>query len=225
MREFPKVMSLVKMKGIKLIIFDLDGTLINAYPAIIRSFNYTMQKMGYSRKDNLTIRRAVGWGDENLLKPFIKRSDLKKAILLYRRHHQTTLIKDSRLFPGVEMILRYFKNEGYKLAIASNRPTKFSRILIHHLKIAEYFDYLLCADRLRYGKPHPAILNKIMRRFSLGRRETLYIGDMVIDIQAARAARIKSVIVTTGSSTKQEIRKQGPSCIIARITELPRILQ
>jgi len=63
------------MRRIKLIIFDLDGTLVDAYPAIISSFNYTMQKLNYPVQDVLTIRRAVGWGDENLLRPFIKEKD------------------------------------------------------------------------------------------------------------------------------------------------------
>ena len=60
------------MGDIKLIIFDLDGTLLDAYRAIVRSFNYTMGRLGYPAQDALVIRRAVGWGDARLLKPFIR---------------------------------------------------------------------------------------------------------------------------------------------------------
>jgi len=70
------------LHSIKLIIFDLDGTLVNAYPAIIKSFNYTMQKLGYPKQSNLNIRRAVGWGDDNLLKPFLNSKDLKKPFII-----------------------------------------------------------------------------------------------------------------------------------------------
>jgi len=212
------------MKGIKLIIFDLDGTLVDAYRAIIRSFNFSMQKLNYPQQDDLTICRAVGWGDENLLKPFMNLKDLKKALILYRRHHKTALLKYSRLFPNVEMILRQLRDKGYRLAIASNRPTKFSWILIRHLGLSRYFEYVLCGDKLKHGKPHPEILNKIMQRFSVKPAETLYVGDMAIDAEVARRARVKTVIVTTGSSTVFEIKKENPYRIIPRITELLKIL-
>ncbi len=208
----------------RVIIFDLDGTLVDAYPAIIKSFNYAMQKMGYPKQDGLTIRRAVGGGDGNLLKPFIKIKDLKKALVLYRKHHKTALTKYSRLFSGVNFVLRHLKAKKYKIAVASNRPTRFSWILIRHLGLKKYFDYVLCADKLKHIKPHPEILNIIMQRFSLEPKHTIYVGDMVIDVRAGRRARVKTIAVTTGSSTRKELKEEKPYKIIARITELPRIL-
>ncbi len=212
------------MAPIRLVIFDLDGTLIDAYPAISGSFNYAMQKLGYPRQSDKVIRRAVGWGDESLLKPFIKSADLAKAVSIYRRHHSAALLKGSRLFPKVKSLLAYLKTKGYKLAVASNRPTKFSRILIRHLKIDRYFDYMLCADKLKNGKPHPQILNKIIRHFSARPEDAVYVGDMVIDAEAGRRAKINTIIVTTGSSTKKEIKSQRPSRIIPGIAGLSRIL-
>ncbi|MBI5145562.1 MAG: HAD-IA family hydrolase [Candidatus Omnitrophica bacterium] len=212
------------MRDIKLIIFDLDGTLVDAYPAIIKSFNYAMRRLGYPAQPARVICRAVGWGDENLLKPFVKRGDLKKALSIYRRHHKRALLEGSRLFPKVKKILRYLRAAGYRIAVASNRPTKFSWVLIRHLKIAKYLDDVLCADKLKHGKPHPEILNKIRQRFSLKPKEVFYVGDMVIDAQAGRRAKIKTIIVTTGSSTKAEIRKEEPYRIINRLAELLNIL-
>lgn len=209
---------------IKLIIFDLDGTLIDAYQAIIKSFNYTMQKLNYPLQADAVIRSAVGWGDANLLKPFIDTKDLRKALIIYRSHHKVALLRYVRLFPHVRRLLRYLKAKGYKLAIASNRPTRFSWIIIKHLKLKIYFDYVLCADKLSYGKPHPEILHKIMQRFSVVPDESLYVGDMAIDAKAAHRAGIKAVIVTTGSSTIKEIKKEKPYKIIRRIIEFLKIL-
>jgi len=212
------------MEYIRLIIFDLDGTLVDAYPAIIKSFNYTMRRLNYPIQNASVIRRAVGLGDENLLRPFIKEKDLNKATSLYRRHHKKALLKGSRLFPQVNKVLGYLKNKGYKLAIASNRPTKFSWILIKHLRLESYFDYVLCADRLRYIKPHPEILNKIMQKLSARPWQALYVGDMTIDAQAGRRAKVKTIIVTTGSSTNYQIKKERPYRIIRKIKELRGIL-
>lgn len=212
------------IKGIRLIIFDLDGTLVDAYPAITRSFNYAMQRMGYPAQDKLTIRRAVGLGDDGLLAPFIKAKDLKKTLSLYRRHHKDALIKYSRLFPNAIKLLKRLKKEKYKIAVASNRPTKFSRILIRHLGLRKYFDYVLCADRLEHIKPHPEILNKVMRKFSLKPKDSLYVGDMAIDAQAGMRAGVRTIIVTTGSSNRNEIREERPYRIINKVIGLSKIL-
>jgi phosphoglycolate phosphatase len=215
---------MLKIKGIKLVIFDLDGTLVDAYPAIISSFNYTLRRLGYSSKDKLIIRRSVGWGDRFLLRPFVKRADLNKALLIYRKDHQKSLVLKSHLLPAAKKVLAYLKRSNYRLAVASNRPSRFSWILIRHLGLDKYFDYVLCADKLKTMKPNPEILQKIMRRFSVGPRNTLYIGDMTIDAQAGRRAKARTVIVTTGSNTKAEIRKEHPYLIISRIGELLSIL-
>ncbi|MDD5592181.1 MAG: HAD family hydrolase [Candidatus Omnitrophica bacterium] len=212
------------MKNIKLIIFDLDGTLVDAYPAIISSFNYTMHRLGYPKQSKLSIRRAVGWGDENLLKVFIRQKDLSAALSIYRQHHEASLIRQSRLFPYVSKVLTYLKDKGYKLAVASNRPSRFSQILIRHLKIKRYFSYVLCADKLRRGKPHPEIINKIVKKLVLKPQEVFYVGDMVIDALAGKAAGVRTIIVTTGSSSKEEVKKTKPYRIIRRISGLLHIL-
>lgn len=209
----------LKMKSIKLIIFDLDGTLVDAYKAIIKSFNYTMQKLNYPLQSGRVIRRAVGWGDKDLLKPFIKDRDLRIALSIYRKDHKRALLLGSRLLPGALNVLGYFKKRGFRLAVASNRPTQFSRILIRRLGIEKYFDYILCGDKLKYAKPHPQIINKILRKFSIKPREAVYIGDMAIDAEAGRRAKVRTIIVTTGSSAKGEIKKEEPYRIISSIKD------
>ncbi len=212
------------MQKKRALIFDLDGTLVDAYPAIIRSFNYTMRKLGLPGQPSPVIRRAVGEGDENLLKPFVRKTDLSRAVSFYRQHHRRSLKVDSVLFRGAEKMLSRFRSQGYKLAVASNRPTEFSNIIIRELGLDKYFDYVLCADKLKQGKPNPEILRKILRVFSLQPRQALYVGDMVIDAQTGKRAGVQTVIVTTGSSSRSQIKKEKPYQVISRICELSRII-
>ncbi len=79
----------MKIKDCRLVIFDLDGTLIDAYPAITESFNYVMRGFGYPVRSPRVIRGAVGWGDRNLLAPFVREKDLGRMLVAYRRHHSS----------------------------------------------------------------------------------------------------------------------------------------
>lgn len=212
------------MKDIKLIIFDLDGTLINAYKAIVESVHYTLSGLGYKLPSALNIRKSVGWGDKHLLARFIRKVDLARALVTYRAHHAKALTKYAYLYPGVRLLLKRLQQKKYLLGVASNRPTKFSGILLKYLKIRQYFKYVLCADKLKKGKPHPQILNNIITLSGLDKRQAYYVGDMAIDAQAGKRAQVKTIIVTTGSSSKQEILEAKPYRIIKSIRELEKII-
>jgi phosphoglycolate phosphatase len=207
---------------VSLVVFDLDGTLVNAYPAIARSFNFTMRSLGYPQKSLGFIRRSVGWGDKQLIRPFVSKKDFPKAIRIYREVHRKDLPRYSRLMPGAKALLRRLKRPGVKLAIASNRPTKFARLLLVHLRIAEYFDYVRCADTLARGKPHPRILQVIMQKLECACAETVFVGDMAIDAETARNAGVRCIMVTTGSSTKRELSAQRPWRVVPGLGQITR---
>jgi phosphoglycolate phosphatase len=209
---------------IKLVIFDLDGTLVDAYRAIIKSVNFTLKKMGYPSAFVFEIRRAVGWGDRHLIAAFVNEPDIERALVIYRKHHRWTLKRYSQLLPSAEAILKYLSSAGLCLAIASNRPTEFTHIILRRLKIEKYFDYILCADKLHQGKPHPGILLKIMKRLESAPEETLYVGDMAIDVRTAHNAKIKAIAVPTGSSSLSEIKKATPFKIIKNLAFLKKYL-
>lgn len=214
-----------KTKNIKLVIFDLDGTLINAYPAVSHTFNWTMRKFGYPTQSHVKIKRAVGWGDRQLLAQFIGPKDLDRALRFYRAHHQSALKKGSKLLPGARSLLEYLKREGYSLAVASNRPKKFSLIVLKVLKIRAFFDYILCGDEIDFGKPHPQILKLILKRFQLRPSEAIYVGDMAIDVEAGSRAGIKTVAVLTGSCLRSEIQKARPFQIVPRVFGVKKIVR
>lgn len=208
----------------RLLIFDLDGTIIDAYGAIAESFNFTMRQFGISVQRTARIKRAVGQGDKNLLAPFVPKNAIDRALSIYRKHHQHSLFRKSKLLPYAKGLLRSLDKKGARLAIASNRPTKFSLILLRHLGIESYFDYVLCADKLAFRKPHPLILNTIMRKLKFSKKDTLYIGDMAFDAETGRRAGVKTIIVLGGSSSAREIKKEKPFKIVKNLSCLRGLL-
>jgi len=183
-----------------------------------------MRKVHAPLQKSVVIRRAVGWGDRNLLRPFVKKDELERSLVIYRQHHKLALLRLARLIPGVARLLPVLKKKGYILAVASNRPTRFTRIIIRHLKIKPYFDYVLCADKLRRGKPHPDILRTIMKRLSAAPVQTMYVGDMIIDMQAGKRAGVRTAAVIGGSCTKEELEKENPDLIVRRAVDLLKYL-
>lgn len=212
-------------RKIKAVIFDLDGTLVNAYRAVERSMNYALVRSGFPKVSPYTIKRSVGWGDRHLIEGFVGREHAPRVLEIYREHHQQSLKTGVKFLPGAARLLKDLDRQGYLLAIASNRPTKFTRIILKILDIEHHFDHVLCADKIERPKPHPDILRLILKKYKLRTHEALYVGDMTIDVQTGNSARVKTVAVLTGSSTREEISALKPFKIIPRISGLTDIIK
>lgn len=212
-------------RRIKLIIFDLDGTLVNAYQAVAQSLNYSLKKFGYSTIDHDTIKKSVGWGDKDLISRFVSLEDLSRVLSVYRRCHVKSLKGGTKFLPGAKRILMVLKKKKYQMAIASNRPTRFTQIILNYLKINPFFACVLCADKVKNPKPAGDILKGILKKLSFKPLEALYVGDMTIDVKAGHKAKVKTIAIVTGSSTRREIVPLRPYRIIHRIAAVEKIVE
>ncbi len=205
---------------IKLVVFDLDGTLMNAYPAVERSVNEVLRHFGLPPQAPEVIKRAVGFGPQRLLETFLDGLKMKEALALYDRIHAQALLSGSALLPGALELLQALKKRGCRMAVASNRPKRFSLIAVRHLRIESFFHNILCGDELNQGKPHPEILQTLMRQVNCGPAETLFVGDMVIDVETGKAAGVRTAVIPTGSNTAEELRVASPWRVIERLEEV-----
>ena len=207
----------------KLIIFDIDGTIVDAYGAIEKSLNYTLKKLGYPKAKSSVVRRAVGHGDKNFIEYFVEKKDVGEGLRLYRAHHEKALSRYSKVIPGARRLLRGLKKKGYKLAVASNRPPKFSMILLKHLDLVRYFDMIACAKDKSEIKPKPFLIPRILKKLGVKKGEALYVGDMTVDVHAGHNAGVKVVAVLGGSSSHSELKKARPCGIAGKLPDLLRV--
>lgn len=214
----------MEKKRIQLLIFDLDGTLVDAYPAITASFNFTMRRLGLKAQSASAIRRAVGWGDRQLLAPFVPEAQAAEALDIYRKHHRQALRGKTRFLPGTKAFLAFLKKKNYALAIASNRPSEFTRIILDDLKLTDLFAVILCGDEVKRPKPAPDLLKEILKKLSLTPSQAVYIGDMTVDVLAGRRARIKTIAVSSGSHSRQDLKEARPWQMVKGLKFCRRIL-
>lgn len=210
--------------NIKLVIFDLDGTLVDAYKAVSSSLNHSLKKHGFQTLSDRIVKRKVGWGETRLIRSIVGDEHLKKVLKTYRRHHKVALPKGTKYLPGARKIISNLRKKKYKLAIASNRPSRFTRTILKTLDMRRHFEIVRCADQVSRPKPHGDMLKEILSELSLAPKNALYVGDMHIDLEAGRKARVKTVAVTTGSCTLRELKEQNPHSIINHIGEIEGIL-
>ncbi len=213
------------MHQIKLVIFDLDGTLIDAYAAVYRSLNHVMRQIHRPRVGHAMVKRSVGWGDRNLLGRFVGSAELGQALAIYRRHHDATLESGVRFLPGAKQAIRQLKSKGYILSVASNRTTRSAEIILKYLKVRGYFDCVVCGDQLKRFKPHPQILKHILKKTSLTPGEAIYIGDMAIDVETGHRAKIKTIAVVSGSSQRAEILQAKPLQVIENLRPVVSLIE
>lgn len=213
------------LTGIKLVIFDLDGTLVDAYKAIAQSLNRSLKELNYPLASEDEIRRQVGWGQRYLMECFVKKDDIDRALSIYRQYHKQDLKSGLKFLPGAKELLIDLKNQNFNLAVASNRPTRFSQTILKQLNIQKMIDYVLCPEEGIKPKPSADILLHVLRKFELNSHQAVYVGDMPIDIEAGKNAGITTIGVSTGSSTKEELKAAQPDYILEKISEVRNILE
>jgi len=216
---------------IKLLVYDLDGTLIDSREDIANSVNGAFERLGLHPVPTDTIAQFVGSGVEQLISRSLKEvnrefpksesqknSLLKKATKLFRKHYQDHLVDQTRLYPGVEQVLEHFKDQ--RQAVITNKPASFSNEILTHLKVNHFFFRLVGGGDAFPKKPDPASLLDIMNSADVNGTETVLIGDSKIDIDTGRRAGVQTVGVTYGFGTHTEIKEAKPNFILNALVDL-----
>jgi len=208
------------MKPIRLIIFDLDGTLVNTLEDIAHSVNFTLGRLGRPLLHRDTVRQYVGDGMEMLLTRALGGYTglLEEAKGIYMVHQSGNLVVSSRLYPGVKETLEHFRS--LPMAVVTNKTLEFSEPLLEQLGIRPYFSMIIGADAGLPLKPAPDAFLSIMRNLAVPKERTVVVGDGTTDIRAGKAAGITTCAVTYGFRSEEELRRAGPDHVIHAITEL-----
>jgi HAD superfamily hydrolase (TIGR01509 family) len=184
------------------VLFDFDGTLADSYGAIAASVNYVREQSGVEPLPVPDICRHVGRGLIYLLEQTVPSIDVEMGAALYREHHPKTMCAGTKLLPGAVAALTLLKQTGRQTAVCSNKPKMYTEGLVDHLGLRPIIDEVLGPEDVETPKPAPDMLLEALRRLRIDASDALYVGDMVIDIQTARAAGVTVWVVPTGSDER-----------------------
>jgi phosphoglycolate phosphatase len=170
------------------------------------------------------VRRHVGRGPAYLLTHTVPQGDVNDNVDAYREHHPSVLRSGTRLLPGAADTLHALHERGLKLGVCSNKPVDFTRELLSYLGVAPYLDVVLGPENVARPKPAPDMLLAALPRLGVAAEESLYVGDMTVDVETARAAGVRVWIVPTGSDTPEAIARARPERTLHDLSELPALL-
>lgn len=192
----------------KLIIFDLDGTLIDSSQDIANAINHAIRGTGLPEVSNQETIKLIGEGITKLVEKILGPDllDKKDAILnKFLHYYSSHLVDNTKLYPFVKETLHELND--FRKVILSNKRASFSREILDRMGIREHFDAVFGSDTTNEKKPSPVPVTLLLEMFSIPKAMAVIVGDSDTDIKTARAAGIRSIGVTYGYRDKATLRE------------------
>lgn len=216
---------------IKVIGFDLDGTLVDSAQGLASTVDNMCERLGLPKPGKALVTTWIGNGVEVLLDRALLWADASKdadyrqnAMAILSECYQNELLSGSPLFPDVKETLEQLHLEGYQLVLITNKPSKFVPDLMDYLGISHLFAMMLGANDSVKIKPHPTPIFKVLGELGAMQSEFVFVGDSRNDILAAKNAGVVSVALTYGYNYGEPIANESPDYIINNFSELLSIM-
>lgn len=213
----------------KIIIFDLDGTLLDTIADLATATNQALSLFGYPIHETDAYRFFVGNGINKLFEralPEGARSEeniqkIRSEFIPFYNLHNADL---SRPYPGIPALLNTLQEKGMKIAVASNKYQEATRKLVHQFFPDINFIEVLGQREGVPSKPHPQVVFEIMEKAGVNASETVYVGDSCVDMQTGKNAGVTTIGVSWGFQPRTELESYQPDFIADRAADILQFL-
>lgn len=218
----------------KLVLIDLDGTLVDSVPDLSYSVDQTMLALGLPARGEAAVRTWVGNGVKTLVERALTNDlhqaadpiALEQALAVFMDIYAENTSQRSRIYPGVLEGLDFLQTcNPLKIACVTNKAAQFTHKLLRDLGIIERFALIVSGDTLPEKKPHPLPLLYTAEQLGVEPADSLMLGDSKSDVKAARAAGFKIITVSYGYNHGEDIRDYHPDAVIDSFQELTTLIQ
>ncbi len=211
----------------QLLLFDLDGTLVDSAADIYRAINISLNQLTWPLVTEFQVRQWVGKGASHLCQSVVESLFLPHTAEQHQQLLRTFLAVyaaevcvNSTVYAGVRDCLNGCVAQGLKMACVTNKPQIMAESLLKALQLDVYFELVLGGDALPQRKPHPLPLLHAIQYFGVDAKHTLMIGDSQNDVEAARRAGIDCIVVSYGYNHGEDIRNCAPQQVVDSLAEL-----
>lgn len=223
----------MKPANVALVIFDLDGTLVDSAPDLAWCADRMLEDLSLPLLGLTKTRDYLGNGLFVLVKRVLTQQMnvepepvlFEKALPIFMQYYRNNVSQFSQLYNGTVETLEILKSSGIKLACATNKAEEFALILLKHLQIDKYFNIVIGGDTLEKKKPDPLPLLYIARRLNAALEQCIMVGDSQHDIFAAKAAGMRVVAVPYGYNHGEKVSAYEPDFMIETLADLPALLK
>jgi HAD superfamily hydrolase (TIGR01509 family) len=208
-------------KEVDLVMFDLDGTLADTGRDLADAVNFTRAHFNLAPLPETLVYSHVGRGVEYLLKhalPVESANQFQEVMRVFLDYYENHLLDRTVLYAGVQDVLDYFR--GKLRVVVSNKIYRLTLAVVRGLGVEGQFDAIFGGDSAAEKKPHPALLNLVLRRFQIPAARALIVGDGDTDVEAGKRAGVITCGVTCGLGNKDDLIAAKPDFLIDQLTEL-----
>ncbi len=197
------------------ILFDLDGTLADTAPDLMKAHNHVMNKFGFSSRNIDEIRNLAGRGAAVMIGRSIWKSARKEISKItdneikqnmtkeFLNYYKKNLVVDSKLINGVYEFLNWSKKNNISMAVCTNKQENLAVEFLKKIKIYDYFEYVAGGNTFDYCKPDPRHITSILEIIGGNIKKTIMIGDSENDAEAAKAAGVPMILLEDGYTEKK----------------------
>ncbi len=206
-----------------LLIFDLDGTLIDSRLDLVNAVNATRRHMGLRELDNDLVASYVGNGAPVLIRRAMgadaNEDTVQKALEFFMEYYALHDLDATTLYPGVRESLDRFRAAGTRMAVLTNKPVVMTQNILNGLGVRDHFFQVYGGNSFEQKKPHPIGVQALLTESGVHREAAMMIGDSAIDIQTARNAGIAACGVTYGFQP-ETLADPKPDLVVDRMEQL-----
>jgi phosphoglycolate phosphatase len=210
-----------RFANVRLLVFDLDGTLIDSGLDLALSVNATLEHLGRPELSHEQIFSYVGKGAarlvEQALGPGATATECEQGLAYFLSYYRQHMLDNTVTYPGVREGLAAL--EGRPMAVLTNKPVRFSQEIVHGLGLGKYFRFVYGGNSFQTKKPHPTGMETLLRDFGISPKEAMIVGDSEVDVQTARNTGAWACGVTYGLGL-DGLAQFPPDILLDSLTEL-----
>ncbi len=207
------------------VLFDLDGTLVDSYAALAEAVNHARREHGLHELSASSIREFIGDGLDTLLQRAFNIADVPRSVKdAFESRYDEICCQESTILTDVVTTLGTLDSFGVTMAVCTNKPTAFSKKILTFLELAPYFRAIVGPDLAGARKPDAKHVLHTLGAMQCAADGALFVGDMPIDVHAARNSGIDVAVVATGSSTPAALQAARPDHYLDRFSDLVKVV-